>query len=134
MTFDLATLFTVIVFTALVAGGLLLLSWLQHRNVIPLALWSIGFFLCSAAMALMVSRGAIPDVWSVLVGNALVAGGYGVIWTGARSFADRRPIVLAALAGILIWIVACQVGTIYSTPEICVSLMSSIIAAYCLLA
>jgi diguanylate cyclase (GGDEF)-like protein len=134
MTLHLATLLAVAGFTVLIAGCMLLLSWLQHRNVVALALWSSGFFLCAVGTALISARGTIPDVWSILVANMGIAAGYGLIWAGARQFAGRRPIVLATLAGTLIWLVACQFDAFYATLRARVILMSAIIAAYCLLA
>jgi diguanylate cyclase (GGDEF)-like protein len=133
MMLDLATLLAVTVFTAMVGGCLLLLSWVQHRNVGALALWSIGFFMGAAGTALIAGRGAIPDIWSIFVANAIIAGGYGMIWAGAREFGGRRPIVSVMLAGVLIWLLACQFEVFYTTPRARIALMSTVVGAYSLL-
>jgi hypothetical protein len=74
------------VLTPALAGCLLLLSWMQHRRVVALAPWGSGFILASVATTLIiVLRNTIPDVWSIIVGNALLAAAYGILWTGARS-------------------------------------------------
>ena len=73
MWFDIDTLFFTTVFTSAVAGGLLLLTWLQNRNVIALALWGGGFALGAAGLALITLRGVIPDIWSIVVGNTILA-------------------------------------------------------------
>jgi hypothetical protein len=69
------------VITPALAGCLLLLSWLQHRSVTALALWGSGFITASVAITLIiVARGTIPDFWSIIVGNALLAAAYGILW------------------------------------------------------
>ena len=40
---NLSTVLAITVFTPALAGCLLLLSWLQHRSIIALALWGAGF-------------------------------------------------------------------------------------------
>jgi hypothetical protein len=53
-------------------------SWLQHRTTKALAPVGIGLHhrVCAA-------RGAIPGFWSIVVGNALLATAYGILWAGA---------------------------------------------------
>jgi hypothetical protein len=36
-------------------------------------------------MLIIVARGTIPDFWSIVVGNALLAAAYGILWCGARN-------------------------------------------------
>src|SRR5262249_7557454 len=45
MLLDLPTSFVITGFTFAIAGGLLLQSWLQHRNIPALALWALSFVL-----------------------------------------------------------------------------------------
>jgi len=71
---NLPTLLAVTIFIQALAGGLLLLSWLQHRMIVALALWGSGFITAALATTLIVlARGAIPDFWSIIVGNAILA-------------------------------------------------------------
>ena len=107
MSLDIDTLFLTTVFSSAVAAGLLLLTWLQNRNVVALALWGAGFALGAGGLALITSRGLIPDLWSIVIGNAVLVAAYGVGWLGARKFEGRTLIVPAALAGTAIWLVAC---------------------------
>ena len=87
---NLTTLLAMTVFTPAVAGCLLLLSWLQHRKVTALALWGSGFIIASVATTLIiVLRGTIPNFWSIVVGNALLAAAYGILWCGARKSMTR---------------------------------------------
>ena len=127
-------LLAITVFTPAVAGCLLLLSWLQHRKVTALALWGSGFITASAATTLIiVLRGTIPDFWSITVGNALLAIAYGILWSGARKFDGKNVWIPLALMGVVLWIVACSIGPIYSRPEARATVMAAIGVAYTLL-
>ena len=77
---NLTTLLAITVFTPAIAGCLLLLSWLQHRTIVALGVWGSGFLTASIATTLIiVARGTIPDFWSIVVGNALLAAAYGIL-------------------------------------------------------
>ena len=96
-----STLLAITVFTPALAGCLLLLSWLQHRRVSALALWGSGFITASVATTfIIVLRGTISDFWSVIVGNALLAAAYGILWSGARKFEGKNVPILLALVGV----------------------------------
>ena len=130
-----STLLAITVFTPALAGCLLLLSWLQHRRVSALALWGSGFITASVATTLIiVLRGTIPNFWSIIVGNALLAAAYGILWSGARKFEGKNVSILLALVGVLLWIVACSIGPIYARPEARATVMAAIGIVYTLLA
>jgi diguanylate cyclase (GGDEF)-like protein len=132
---SLSTLSAIAVFTPALAGCLLLLSWLQHQRVTALALWGSGFITASVATTLIiVLRGTIPNFWSIIVGNALLASAYGILWCGARKFDDKNVSILLALVGVLLWIVACSIGPIYARPEARATVMAAIGIVYTLLA
>lgn len=133
MSLDLQTLFAVTVFATATAGGLLLFSWLYYRHVRALAFWGGGFMLGSIATALIVTRGIIPDVWSIQIGNAILAAAYGMMWSGVRDFEGRRILLPVVFAGAAIWLVACQIDAFYATPRARVALMATIVASYTLL-
>jgi diguanylate cyclase (GGDEF)-like protein len=129
-----STLLAITVFTPALAGCLLLFSWLQHRKVTALALWGSGFITASVATTLIiVLRGTIPDFWSIVVGNALLAVAYGILWCGARKFDDKNISIPLALLGVLLWIVSCSIGPVYSRPEARATVMAAIGVAYTLL-
>lgn len=132
---NLATLLAITVFTPALAGSLLLLSWLQHRSIAALALWGTGFITASLATALIiVGRGTIPDFWSIIVGNAVLATAYGILWSGARKFEGKNTSPLLALLGAALWIAACSIGPIYARPEARAAVIAAIAIAYTLLA
>jgi hypothetical protein len=129
-----STLLAITVFTPALAGCLLLLSWLQHRRVTALALWGTGFITASVATTLIiVLRGTIPNFWSIIVGNALLATAYGVLWNGARKFDGKNVSILLALVGVVFWLVACSIDPIYSRQEARATVMAAIGVAYTLL-
>jgi diguanylate cyclase (GGDEF)-like protein len=134
MSFDPSTLLAITVFSSAVAGCLLLLSWLQHRSVTALALWGIAFLIAAVATALLAARGFIPDIWSIVIANALLAAAYGTMWWGVRSFEGRRTRLIFVLTGALIWLCACSFPLFYATPVARAVLMAAIGVAYTLLA
>lgn len=132
---NLTTLLAITVFTPAVAGCLLLLSWLQDRRVVALGLWGFGFITASVATTLIiVLRGTIPNFWSIIVGNALLAAAYGILWCGARKFEGKNVSFPLALVGVLLWLVACSIGPIYARPEARATVMAAIGIGYTLLA
>jgi diguanylate cyclase (GGDEF)-like protein len=125
----------IVVFTPALAGCLLLISWLQHRQQPALGVWAVGFFTASTAAALIiVARGDIPNFLSIVVGNALLAVAYGILWCGARTFERKKVSIPFALVGLLVWLVACSIGPIYARPEARASAMAAIGICYTLLA
>src|SRR4030095_14779918 len=100
MSLDVSTLLSVTAFTSAVAGGLLLLSWLQSREVTALAWWGTGVLMGAAGTALITARGPVEDFCSVDVGSAIIAAAYGVIWRGVRAFNGRPAPAWAVLAGL----------------------------------
>jgi len=124
-----------VAFTPAVAGCLLLVSWLQHRRQPAFGVWAVGFFMASIAAALIiVARGEIPNFLSIVVGNAILAVAYGILWSGARTFERKKISVPLALVGLLVWLVACSISPIYARPEARASVMAATGICYTLLA
>jgi diguanylate cyclase (GGDEF)-like protein len=132
---NITTLLAMVVFTPAVAGCLLLLSWLQHPRQLALGVWGSGFLTASVAATLVVvGRGVIPNFWSIIVGNALFAVAYGIIWSGARAFEGKSVSIPKALIGVPVWLVACSISPIFARPELRASVMAAIGVCYTLLA
>ena len=130
MALDLPTLFIITVFVSAVAGLMLLLSWLQNRNVKALALWGAAFIMGSVGVALVFARSDVPDVWSIAIANAIVAAAYGTMWSGVRSFEGHPISVPLMLAGAAIWLLACQIESFFAAPIARAALMSAIVITY----
>jgi hypothetical protein len=132
---NLTTLSAMVVFTPAVAGCLLLLSWLQHPRQVALGVWGSGFLTAAVAASLILAaRGAIPDFWSIVVGNALLAVAYGILWCGARVFNGKTIPIPPALIGLLVWLISCSIGPIYARPEARASVVAAISISYTLFA
>jgi diguanylate cyclase (GGDEF)-like protein len=130
---DFHTALAVIAFTALVAGGLLLLSWGQHRQITALGLWGAAFAMAALAVVLIAGRGSISNIWSIVVANAMLAAAYGVMWSGARNFAGRELRPVYAGLGAALWLCACAVPAFYSFAAARAILMAAIGMTYTLL-
>jgi diguanylate cyclase (GGDEF)-like protein len=132
---NLTALSALVVFAPALAGCLLLLSWLQHRRQPALGVWGAGFLTASGAVTLVViARGTVSDFWSVVVGNAIFAAAYGILWAGARTFEGKGASVLFAMVGVLAWLFACSIGPIYARPEFRAGVMALVGISYTLLA
>ena len=130
---DLSTLFIIAVCALAIAGGLLLVSWLQDPSQRALIFWATSFGCGAVGVALIASRGDIPDIWSILIANAIVAASYGIMWMGLRSFEGRSTSVPLMLAGTLVWLVACQFEAFYESLRARVVLTSAIAVTYSVL-
>ena len=97
-------------------------------------MWGSAFIIAAVATALIViARNKVPDLWSIVIGNAILAVAYGLIWSGARSFDGKRVSIVLTLAGALVWLAACSIGPIYAVPEVRATVMAAIAIAYALL-
>ena len=85
-------------------------------------------------MIIVVARGTIPDFWSIVAGNALLAAAYGLLWGGARKFNGKRAPIILTLAGVPVWLAACSIPPIYARIEARASVMAAIAVFYTLLA
>ncbi|MGU3536549.1 diguanylate cyclase [Methylobacterium sp. A54F] len=118
------------VVTAMV-GTLFLLSWGQSRRDWSLAIWGVAHLVGAAASTLLGLRGGIPDWLSVGVANAVMIGGYGLIWSGVRAFEGRSWRLDVALAGGALWSVLCLVPDFYASLPARVILASAAAGLYC---
>ena len=103
-------------FTFAVAATLLLISWFQRRDLSALGVWGLCFAGGAVAIVLIALRGHISDFLSIVFANALLALAYGFMWSGARVFEGRLPLVLPAMLGSLAWLAAMLVPGIYAWP------------------
>jgi len=71
--------------------------------------------------------------WSIVIGNAILAVAYGLIWSGARNFEGKRVSIVVTVAGALIWLAAYSIGPIYARPEARATVMAAIAITYALL-
>lgn len=129
----LPTIMGLVGFAFLIAAALLLLSYLQQRQLAPLGLWSLSFGLAAIGTILIAARGQIPDVWSTILANSLLAAAYGIMWAGARSFDGRRSLPLAGMAGVGVWLLAIGDPGIHDSYAARSAIMAAIGIVYTLL-
>jgi diguanylate cyclase (GGDEF)-like protein len=133
VTLDIATLFAVTVFTMGVGGLLLLFAWLQARGTTSLAWWGGAFILFAVSTSLFGSRGLIADVWSMQASGTLMMLAYGLLWTGARVFEGRQPVLPAVAAGAIGWFLAWQFDAFAQSMPARIAFASCVVAGYSLL-
>ena len=130
MTLDISTLFAVTVFTTGLGGLLLLFAWLQARGTKALAWWGTAFIISSVSTALFGGRALIADVWSMQASGALMMLAYALLWTGARVFEGRKPILPVIAAGAIAWLLAWQFDAFMHSMPALIALASCIVAGY----
>src|SRR5262245_115603 len=133
MSVDLSTLLVISATVSAVGACVLLVSWLQNRNMRALGVWAMAFAFGAFGIALVAARGKVPDFWSTFIAYAILAAAYGIVWTGVRSFEGRPTSVPFALAGTMVWLVACQFEAFYGSLMARTSLTSAIFVAYSVL-
>lgn len=107
MAFDPLTLITASLIVAGATGGLLLLSWLQNREVVALAWWSGAFLLAAIGFVLLLLGAVSAHSLVRELANAIIATGYGMSYAASRQFNGRSIPWIAVFAGGIIWLIAC---------------------------
>jgi diguanylate cyclase (GGDEF)-like protein len=104
LSLDIPTLAFVAVCIAGFLGLLLILAWLQQRDVGALAWWGSAYLVGASAIALW---GAPAPLYRVPqeVPEALIAVACGMIWSGVRLFHGRKLMPVAAFSGALLWLI-----------------------------
>jgi len=100
------TLALVAVSIAAILGLLLLLAWRRDQSTSALLSWGIGYLALGCSFALLSARGAIPNVLSIEIANAVVLVSYSFLLAGARAFHGRETPVTMSLIAPLIWLTA----------------------------
>ena len=128
MQLDVQTLSVVTVFVTALLGVLLVFAGLQNRAVRAPMIWGAAYIVSAVGLALLTTRGMAPDWISVGLANALILGGNGLIWAGAREFAGRtlRPLLL--LAAPALWLAACAIPVFAADINLRVVLVSALMA------
>lgn len=132
MHLDNLTLLAVTVYVTGLMGFLLIFAWWQTRDMPALAWWGASYFMASLAAAGLGARGSAPDLLSIDLANALMIGAYAVCWNAARLFEGRKPMIEAGLAGVLLWVAACQIPAFYGSLPARIILVAFLVVVYIL--
>ncbi|MGE3159842.1 MAG: GGDEF domain-containing protein, partial [Xanthobacteraceae bacterium] len=128
MHLDVGTLSVVTVFVTALLGALLVFAGMQNRTIRALLWWGSAQIVGAAGLALIASRGSIPDFLSIDIANALVLLAYGLTWAGARRFDGRKVLPLVVVFAPLLWLVACRIPAFAEDVNLRVVVVSGMMA------
>ena len=126
MELHIPTLALVAVFVTAILGMLLLLAWRRGQSTDALVWWGSGYLIGGVSFALLSARGAIPNVLSIEIANALLLLGYSFLFAGTRAFSGRDTPVTVFLVAPLIWLTAMRVPEIATNIDLRVVVVSSL--------
>jgi signal transduction histidine kinase len=115
---------------ALVFAWLFYAIWRRDRSQPAVAWWAAAHATFAASMLVFALRGALPGPVAVVLGNAGLSLGYGLLWGGARRFADLPATRATVAAGAAVWVLASLVPGFFADLPARVTLSSATIAAY----
>ncbi len=127
---DANTLFMIAIYVEALLGLLLLFAWIQNTQVRAVAWWGCAHLMRSGSIALFGMYGAVPDLISIDLANAILFLSFGVTWTGARIFDNRPVLPVYLLAGPLLWFFVSHFPAFSVNLDLRVMLSCGIIAAY----
>jgi len=91
ISLDMHTVILSYVITDLVSTVVILFLWIQnHKHFAGITLWLLDFVLQTVALILIISRGIMPDLVSMVVSNAMVIGGGILGLIGLERFAGLK--------------------------------------------
>ena len=126
---DLPTLAFVAVCIAALLGVLLLVAWVQQRNVRALAWWGSAYLIGASSIALW---GAPTPLYRLPAEfpQALTFLACGMMWNGVRLFHGRRLLPIPAFAGAFFWVTLCQLPSVPPGSDARIVLGAVVVAIY----
>jgi diguanylate cyclase (GGDEF)-like protein len=128
MQLDVGTLSVVTVFVTALLGALLVFAGLQNRSIRAPMWWGAAQIIGATGLALVTSRGAVPDFVSIDLANALVLFAYGLTWAGARVFDGRKVLPLVVVFAPIVWLLACRIPAFADDTNLRVVVVSAMMA------
>jgi GGDEF domain-containing protein len=110
-------------------GFLLILAWLQQRDLRALAWWGSAYLIGASSLALW----GTPTPWLALppeVPFAMIFVACGMIWNGVRLFRGRPLLPVAAFTGAGAWLVLCQLPWFPDGSSARIGLGVAVVAVY----
>lgn len=126
------TLSLMLVVVTVTTSALLLLAWLQNREVSSLGWWAFGNLIAAVAMPLFGLRGVAPPFVSIDLANLVLIMSFALMWAGFRRFAGGSVSLIGLLSPALFWMALCRWDVFYASVEWRVVVCSTIIAGYSL--
>ncbi len=126
---DVPTLIFVAVCIAALLGLILILAFLQQRNVRALAWWGSAYLIGASSMALW-SAPTLIFALPAGVPAALIFVACGMVWNGVRLFHGRRLLPVATFAGAIAWLFLCQIPAISEGSNARIAFGAVVVAGY----
>jgi diguanylate cyclase (GGDEF)-like protein len=126
---DVPTLAFVAVCIAALLGILLLLAWVQQRNVRALAWWGSAYLIGASSIALWGAPAPLVQL-PAEIPQALTFIACGMVWNGVRLFHGRRLLPAAAFAGAIVWLILCQLPMLPPGSQARIALGGVVVASY----
>jgi diguanylate cyclase (GGDEF)-like protein len=118
-----------VVLIALTTGALLLVSSRQNSDRRSLVAWGIANILGGVGAAMLALRGFVPELFTVVIGNALIILGYCLNVKGTMDFCRRRLVWAWVAAPAGLWLALCLWPAFIASVEWRLIVNSGIIAA-----
>src|SRR6516165_8187605 len=99
----------VTVYVETILGLLLLFAWAQNTAITAVAWWGLSHLLRAASVTLFGLYGAVTDLISIDLANAILLTSFAVTWMGARLFDHRKPQYVLLFVGAAVWLIACRI-------------------------
>ena len=130
MTLDVHTLFLVTIYVEAILGLLLLFVWAQNMALRAVCWWGSAHLIRLASIWLFGRYGAVPDLVSIDLANALLFTAFAATWTGARVF-DGRPVEPVYLVtGAVLWLLLCRLPILADNINLRSLIAAGIISGY----
>jgi len=126
---DVPTLTFVAICIAALLGILLIVAWVQQRNVRALAWWGSAYLIGASSIALWGAPAPLYRLPPELP-QALTFLACGMVWNGVRLFHGRRLLPTAAFAGAVAWLVLCQLPIFQQVSNERIALGVVVVATY----
>jgi diguanylate cyclase (GGDEF)-like protein len=130
MDLDVNTLFLVTIYVEAILGLLLLFAWMQNSAITAVAWWGFAHLLRAGSVMLFGWYGAVSDLISIDLANAVLFTAFALTWTGARVFDHRRPQPVLLFGGAILWLIANRIPAFADSFSLRVLLSSGIITTY----
>ena len=130
MNLDVNTLFMVTIYVEAILGLLLLFAWMQNSSIRAVAWWGFADLMRAGSVVLFGMYGAVPDLISIDLANAILFTSFAITWTGARVFDGRAPKPLYMFAGAVLWLLLCRLPSLVEMMDARILLSSGIITVY----
>jgi diguanylate cyclase (GGDEF)-like protein len=130
MTLDVHTLFLVTIYVEAILGLLLLFVWAQNMALRAVCWWGFAHLIRLTSIWLFGRYGAVPNLVSIDLANALLFTAFAATWTGARVF-DGRPVEPVYLVtGAVLWLLLCRLPILADNINLRSLIAAGIISGY----